>query len=641
MQEEEHAQPMLPEQQDLFEFLLFHTWEQTMKEFDIKSKSVLRTAIIRTALGLPWYKGHKGGPHPYLNFDKEAKLLHFIEESSESHQCLSTAEVASLALMLRQEAIREARASLCQRRCLHLAAALDPEMLPPSSSWLSRFAQRHQLHSVVARELESARHFGCERSLILQYFLKFLPFFNRDPRLIFGADETDMKPGQRFKVVCPQEAEGFTRSDEEVPGHITAMCCHSAGGVAVPPLLLLSKLRQLPSELRLPELCSPNICWFASTERGYMTEGSFYLWALLFTTWLSGYRATCLPKELQQEEILLLMDGCTSHHCPEALDLLRQHRVTVVILPAHTSHLLQAFDVLIAGALKAYFRRFVAEEKKHISGKTLGKAAKARLVLVAGFLRAWSAAASPAMCSKSFEVVGVFAPCPTRVLQSPFVTDTGTPQTRENLVSNSIVTDPATIQRLKANLKRAPMPELGDAWTPNDYDSMLSYFKNQEPKQGRLLSEPPALYMRRDDDWFVCRSHVPGSLQTAHSAVIMRTMHMLTCEMTQKGNEILQMFAEQRAHERQNVEREVVREAARNFAQEIATTIAVDRLRSLEHLAAQELQPLLLERVHCALADTSVDAEVRDAVARGITDCVNQTFANLCAVIADAGVTVE
>ena len=111
--------------------------------------------------------------------------------------------------------------------------------------------------------------------------------------------------------------------------------------------------------------------------------------------------------------------------------------------------------------------------------------------------------------------------------------------------------------------------------------------------------------------------------------------------MTQKGNEILQMFAEQRAHERQNVEREVVREAARNFAQEIATTIAVDRLRSLEHLAAQELQPLLLERVHCALADTSVDAEVRDAVARGITDCVNQTFANLCTVIADAGVTVE
>lgn len=633
MQVEDSVTPMLPEQQDIFEFLLFHTWDQTMKEFEIKSKSVLKTAIVRTALGLLWYKGHSGGPHPYLNFEKEAKLVHFIEESSESHQCVSAAEVGSLALMLRQEAIREARASLRQRRCLNLAAALDAEILPPSSAWLSRFAKRHQLHCVVAREFESARHFGCERSVILQYFLKFLPLFNRDPRLIFGADETDMKPGQRFKVLCPQDAEGFAMSDEEIPGHVTAMCCHSAGGVAVPPLLLLSKLRQLPNELRLPELCSPNICWFASTERGYMTEGSFYLWAVLFTTWLSGYRATCLPKTIQQDEILLLMDGCTSHHCPEALDLLRRHRVTVVILPAHTSHLLQAFDVVIAGALKAYFRRFVAEEKKRISGKTLGKAAKARLVLVAGFLRAWSAAASPAMCSKSFEVVGVFPPCPTRVLQSPFVTATSAPQARENFVNNSIVTDPATIQRLRENLKRETMPELGDAWTPHDYDSMLAYFRNQEPKQGRLLSEPPALYMRRDDAWFVCRSYVPSPQQPVHPALILRTMRMLTCEMTQKGNEILETFATQQVEERQNVERDVIREAARNFAQEIAATIAADRWRSLQHLAAQELQSLIVGHVEHALEDASVDAEVRNTVACGLTDCIGQTLSSLSAAI--------
>ena len=624
---------MLPEQQDIFEFLLLHSWELTMAEFSITSKSVLRTAIMRTALGLPWYKGHPGGPHPYLNFEKEAKLVHMIEEASERHQCLSAAEVGSLALMLKQEAVLEAQASLRQRRCPQLAATLDTEILPPSSSWLCRFAERHQLHSVMAREMESARHFGCDKSVILQYFLKFLPLFNRDPRLIFGADETDMKPAQRFNVICPQTAEGFTISDEESPSHISAMCCHSAGGAAVPPLVLLSKLQQLPNELRIPELCSPNICWFASTERGYMTEGAFYLWALLFTSWLSGYRATCLPQPLQQADILLLLDGCTSHHCPEAIDLLRRHHVTVIVLPAHTSHLLQAFDVVIASTLKAYFRRFVVDEKRRISSKTIGKAAKARLVLVRSFLRAWSVAASPAMCAKSFEVVGVFPPCPTRVLGSPFVTsDTrpdARPQTRGNYINNSIVTEPNTIQRLRDNLRRGLMPELKDGWTAQDYDSMLFYFRNQESKHGRLLSESPALYVHQDNVWQVCRSYAPGPQPTVHPALMLRTMRMLTCEMTQQGNEILQTFVSQQVQERQNVEREVVREAAQNIAHEIAITIAVDRLRSLETLAMQDLRSQLMMRLENA------SVEVREAVAQHFVECLNETATRLREAISE------
>ena len=124
-------------------------------------------------------------------------------------------------------------------------------------------------------------------------------------------------------------------------------------------------------------------------------------WAVLFVTWLSGYRATCLPEELKLANILLIIDGCTSHHCLEALDLFRRHNVTVLILPAHTSHLLQAFDVTIASTLKAYFRRFVGEEKKQASVQQLTKAAKTRLTLVRSFLRAWHASASPAMCCKS------------------------------------------------------------------------------------------------------------------------------------------------------------------------------------------------------------------------------------------------
>ena len=620
--------PMTQEQQDLFDFMLFHTWEQAMSQYNIRSRSVLRTALIRTALGLPWHQGHPGGPHPYLNFEKEAKLVHLIEEASENHRCVSTADVANLAFALKNESIIEACASLRQRRCPKLADSIQSEILPPSPSWLHRFAQRHDLHTVLAREMEASRHFGCERSVIIEYFLKFLPLFNRDPRLIFGADETDMRPSARFRVMCPQESQGFTATEEN-PSHISAMCCHSAAGVAVPPFILLSKLQALPAELRSPEISSPNIAWFGSTDRGYMTEGAFYLWATLFVTWLSGYRATCLPEELRLADILLIIDGCTCHHCPEALELFRRHNVTVLILPAHTSHLLQAFDVTIASALKAHFRRFLGEEKKHAHCQPMTQAAKTRLILVRSFLRAWHASASPAMCSKSFEVVGVFPPCPTRVLASPFVTSEARPPGRENHLNSSIVTDATVIQALKESLRREPMVELPVSWSPGDYDTVIAWFKNQAPRQGKLLSEPPALYMLRQREWVVCRTWVSQPQQVVHPAVLMRTMRNLTLDMTGKGSAILEDFLNQQSHERNNVERAVIEEAAKNMAHEMATNLALERLRSLNQLAAQELELELSERLKLVLQDSGIDPHVRDVLAGNVPGCINAALGKL------------
>ena len=621
--------PMSQEQQDLFDFMLFHTWPQAMAEYGIKSRSILRTVLIRTALGLPWHRGHVGGPHPYLNFEKEAKLVHLIEEASESHQCLSTGDVASLAFALKTESIIEACASLRQRRCPKLADSIQGEVLPPSPSWLCRFAQRNQLHNVLAREMEASRHFGCERSVIVQYFLKFLPAFNRDPRLIFGADETDMRPAARFRVLCPQEAEGFTTAEDENMSHISAMCCHNAAGVAVPPFIILSKLQALPPELRSPDISSPNIAWFGSTERGYMTEGAFYLWAVLFVTWLSGYRATCLPEELKLANILLIIDGCTSHHCPEALDLFRRHNVTVLILPAHTSHLLQAFDVTIASTLKAYFRRFVGEEKKQASVQQLTKAAKTRLTLVRSFLRAWHASASPAMCCKSFEVVGVFPPCPTRVLASPFVTSDACPSRRENQVNNSIVTDIGFIQELRGSLKRDVMKELPDPWSLRDYDDVIAWLRRQAPKQGKLLSEPPALYVLRQGEWVVSRTWASQPQQPVHPAVLMRTMHMLTLDMTGAGQGILDDYVNQQTQERHEIERAVIEEAARHMAHEMATSLALERLRSFSRLTGQELEAELLQRLQVTLEASGIDPDVRDVLAHGASCCVASAIEKL------------
>ena len=95
-----------------------------------------------------------------------------------------------------------------------------------------------------------------------------------------------------------------------------------------------------------------------------MTEKMFYIWALLLLTWLTGYRATVLPDSLRNSNILLVIDGCLGHGAPEAFDLFAKHNVTVLVLPAHTSHLLQPFDVVLAAPLKASFRHFVCQKAK-------------------------------------------------------------------------------------------------------------------------------------------------------------------------------------------------------------------------------------------------------------------------------------
>ena len=121
-------------QLEIFDYLLFHTWSDAMTTFGIRSKRVIRTILIRTSFGYQWYPGHPGGALPYLNHNKEQRLLHLLEKHSENQDCLLTSEVVSLAFTMKQEMLIEAWASLIKRRSLTLASEIGLNPLPPSSS---------------------------------------------------------------------------------------------------------------------------------------------------------------------------------------------------------------------------------------------------------------------------------------------------------------------------------------------------------------------------------------------------------------------------------------------------------------------------------------------------------------------------
>ena len=627
------AQPMTETQLEIWNYLILHTWADAMSNFNIKSKSVFRTIVMRTALGLDWSPELKGGPHPYLNFEKEHRLLHILERACENHQCLSLSEVATLATCLKRETNIEAISGLKKRRCSTLATILADEVIvEPSHGWMYSFIHRHDLHTAVGRSIETVRTLSCSRLRICSFFLKFLHLFNRDPRLIFGADETDMKPSSRFKVVCPEGQQGFVAEAEDNQKHITAMCAHSAGGAAVPPLLLLTQVKRLPQDLTGPDVDSTDICWFASTERGYMTERAFYIWAHLFVAWLSGYRAAVLPDEIKGANILLVMDGCHAHRCPEALRLFRMHNVTVLLLPSHTTHLLQPFDILIASSLKSHFRRFLFEEKKAIKQREMSKAARSRIVLVKAFLRAWKIAASPAMCTRSFEVAGFFPLCPSRVLESPFVSDDAADCDMD--WSRSLLTDEDVIHQLEGSKSREMMKCVCPQSSRDDYQKLIEDLMGDCPA-GRLLSFPPPVYACERGVWFIWKSFARKAVPVLSQARIYEMTRQLTKEMSAKGEEIIQSYLREQEEERHNVEATVIREAAQHFALSLADNIARGSLQvQADKLVSAEFHKQLAEHLLSSVQQAVIEESVKSVVIDAISVCASLTVEKLSEILA-------
>ena len=53
----------------------------------------------------------------------------------------------------------------------------------------------------------------------------------------------------------------------------------------------------------------------------------------------------------------LVLDGHGSHVTPEFQDFCSNHKIQLLCLPRHTSHMLQPLDVAVFSSLKHYFRR--------------------------------------------------------------------------------------------------------------------------------------------------------------------------------------------------------------------------------------------------------------------------------------------
>ena len=105
------------------------------------------------------------------------------------------------------------------------------------------------------------------------------------------------------------------------------------------------------------------------------------------------------------------------------MNYLSNNGVDLVVLPAHTTHVMQPFDVCMSAPFKSHVSQILKTRMKAVTdvlARTTTQAAKKRLTLVHAMLLAWSFVKEPLACSRAFECCGLCPFSPGTVLSNRY-----------------------------------------------------------------------------------------------------------------------------------------------------------------------------------------------------------------------------
>ena len=388
-------------------------WKEWMSKCDSElqihfTPLTLGRFVKKTAMGLTWEQNSDGGRNPFLcptDFQKLKEMA--LDRCQSGTNYIELDEFLEMALELKTSRLLLASKFLKFINCAKFASLLNAdEELEPSRQWINNAAAKLELSLDYPTSIEEERFSAGSKKLIRKFYQLYKQLIETCPRqLLFGADETMLKSMMKTKVISNSSHDSLLRKTTDIP-HITGMCCHTCTGKAVPPMIILpNSIQNLPVELQ--EFENAGLAWFASSKSGWMNRDIFLVWVIQFINWLSFYRIT-LPQAIRNARALLVMDGHGSRECPVALDLLRRNGIDVLILPAHTTHITQMFDVGLAASLKKSFAKNMQKMIKEspLIGDETSQIAKLRYCAVASFISAWQSVATFKMCMKAASKTG-------------------------------------------------------------------------------------------------------------------------------------------------------------------------------------------------------------------------------------------
>jgi len=243
------------------------------------------------------------------------------------------------------------------------------------------------------------------------------------------------KPQKLFARKGKHQVGAITSSERDK--NVTFVCCVSASGSYVPPLVIYPRKR-MKNELTEGAPSGSN---FVCKENGWINIE-------LFTVWMEHFISVVKPSK--SEKVLLILDGHVSHTQNITALIIRAREAGVILLslPPHCTHRLQPLDVAFFKPLSTYYNQCIDRWMRVHPGF-----ATSEQNITQFFGEAYGKAASIATAVNGFRTAGIWPVNPHVIDDEDFAPSDVTerplpaslPQTSEAQVSKAC---PQTIELL-------------------------------------------------------------------------------------------------------------------------------------------------------------------------------------------------
>ena len=235
---------------------------------------------------------------------------------------------------------------------------------------LEGFMKRHPMLSVrVAEATSIQRAIGFNRAKVSRFFdeLQQVMFDGSDSQLIpavniLNVDESGLtichKPGKVITQKGKRSVGSLTSAEKGKT--VTIVCCVSASGCYIPPMIVYPRLRVRPEFLDK----APTGSVQGGSKNGWITLE-------LFEKWFDHFVDTVRP-EVRPQPVLLILDGHSSHtRNLNVIKKARESNVIIISLPSHCTHKLQPLDIAFFKSMNTFYDQAAATWLRGHQGRAI------------------------------------------------------------------------------------------------------------------------------------------------------------------------------------------------------------------------------------------------------------------------------
>lgn len=319
--------------------------KKAAKHFSVP-KTTLQRFVNQTEFSAEELVEKKLGRKPVLSDYLEKQLVQYLLLMESKYHGLTRRDVKVMAFQLAE-----------RNNLKHPFGAKEEA----GRAWLDHFLRRHQDKLSIRKPTGTSisRANGFNRESVNKFFDLLENEYEKHKFTadrVFNVDETGLsivqtKIPQIIGMKGKRQIGALTAAERG--STMTVICCMSAGGRFIPPMLIFPRKNMSDNLMRNAPLGSIGKCH----PSGWVQSNLFRDWFLHFIDHV---------KPSAESPVLLFLDGHYSHtRNIEIIELARQNHVTIVSLPPHTTHKLQPLDKTFMGALKTHYSEAIRLWMRH------------------------------------------------------------------------------------------------------------------------------------------------------------------------------------------------------------------------------------------------------------------------------------